>query len=808
MKAVILKSFFFLSFIFFQLYSRSEETIYIVCDTHKPDQQSLAEDLAKYLGMATGEKCMIQDDAGKSESYIKLELTPGTSNSRKEGFSLKGSGTSLKISATHLNGLKNGVYYYLQVLGFRFYLPGDIWTHTPKISSPFVKIDTTIYPSMPIRTMFPTGGFRKNLAVDPDDRYQKDWDHWLSQNLYSSEEKIEGHMGETFNTKHKKELLADTSLLALVNGRRQWGVSAKWCVSNPNLVSMFVNDRVDAFDKMKQRSPERNWISAEVADGYGDCECDNCKKMGSVSNRYFYLANKAAEAIEKKWPGGGVSLFAYNTHASIPDEAPRSNVFVLVIPYKFQNVMEPSVMLSKWKAKSSNIGVYDYWSPTDASLDLPLFNYLRQMPPKFALWQDLNLKGFLLETGYAKFNNALAFHFFSRMIWFHETDVPAMLKKFCDENFGKAAPVMFTMLERWGVSFKTRFEMPVSLEEIKQAYSLEKDPVVQKRLDEIKAVVVYAVLQDDALSDLKKPGVEEKAETLYKYIWSIHDYRIINTGGVQALVRTRLMSNKKDVNPQWTLADASKNKEFWNQVVQYKPPDPLPETMSNPFQIPLQLNVHYPVSDEKNIDSIFAGNKKFNSGDIINLRGQLQLTGSVLSDHDGTISMNINITEAFKNPERIPVVALYDENGFFKQYKEISKQTGKQKMQFSDLSKNKRYQLVVYANSNFEIEVPNRLFLLDGNAIGTADVQLLSHQQANLMFGSGYTYYVDPYRYMGQLTNEEGKTVISKTKYAARRSKVIEYKPGSPFLKVNSDRKNPFVVEVINGEILYGFSNN
>jgi len=214
------------------------------------------------------------------------------------------------------------------------------------------------------------------------------------------------------------------------------------------------------------------------------------------------------------------------------------------------------------------------------------------------------------------------------------------------------------------------------------------------------------------------------------------------------------------------------------------------------------------VSDERNIDSIFAGNKKFSSGDNINLRGQLQLTGSVLSDQDGTISLNVNITEPFKSAERIPVVALYDENGFFKQYKEISKQTGKQKVQFSNLSKNKRYTLVVYANANFEIEMPNRLFLLDGNAIGIADVELLSHQQANLMFGSAYTYYIDPYRYTGQLTNEEGKTVISKMKYAARRSGVIEYKPGSPFLKVNSEKKNPFVVEVINGEILYGFSNN
>src|SRR5262249_54446896 len=156
------------------------------------------------------------------------------------------------------NGLRNGVYYYLNSLGFRFYLPGEVWTHIPSISSPFVNIDNSIYPSFANRAMFPTGGFRKNIAVDPEDRFQKDWDHWLAENLYSSEERIEGHMGEAFNVRHKKELMADTTLLSLVNGRRQWSASAKWCVSNSNLVDLFVKDRVDAFQKMKARTPDRN----------------------------------------------------------------------------------------------------------------------------------------------------------------------------------------------------------------------------------------------------------------------------------------------------------------------------------------------------------------------------------------------------------------------------------------------------------------------------------------------------------------------------------------------------------------------
>ena len=119
---------------------------------------------------------------------------------------------------------------------------------------------------------------------------------------------------------------------------------------------------------------------------------------------------------------------------------------------------EPSVLLNKWKEKSDNIGVYDYWGTSDASYDLPIFNYLVQVPGKYKLWHDLKMQGFLLESGYSKFNNGLTYYFLSRMIWFHETDLVRMLKRFCDENFGNAAPVMFTILERWGINFKTKFE--------------------------------------------------------------------------------------------------------------------------------------------------------------------------------------------------------------------------------------------------------------------------------------------------------------------------------------------------------------
>jgi len=222
----------------------------------------------------------------------------------------------------------------------------------------------------------------------------------------------------------------------------------------------------------------------------------------------------------------------------------------------------------------------------------------------------------------------------------------------------------------------------------------------------------------------------------------------------------------------------------------------------------VQSNITYPISEEAHIDSVISDNRKFVNTNIVKLRGQFQLRGSVRSTNDGKLSININITEPVKNPERIPVVALYDTRGHFVGYKEIKRDLGKQTIQFSDLAKDKRYIFTIYANANFEVEAENRLLLLDGTFEGADDIKILSNQQPALVFAGTYKYYIDPYKLIGQLTGEQNKAIVSKTKNVRKRSALTDYQPGDPFLKITSDRQNPFVLEVINGKTLYGFVDN
>jgi hypothetical protein len=799
-------SFFLLSLISLPVPVFSQDRIAIVANPGDSVVQNLAEELKGWLEKAAGSQSFYIVGRQSRDPFIQLAVIQGMNDSlRKEGFSINGHGKQLVISAKHINGLSNGVYYYLNMLGFRFYLPGEIWTHIPKLKTVFLPVKKTVYPAFANRALFPTGGIRANLALDPNNLYQRDWEDWLQQNLYSSEERIDGHMGEQFNNKHKIELLTDTALLALVKGRRRWSASAKWCVSNPGFVRLFVQDRLEAFAQMKKRFPDRNLISVEPADGYGDCECANCQKMGTVSDRYFYLANQAAAAIARQWPGGGVSLFAYNTHAAVPGIQLLPNVYVTIIPYRFQNITEPSVLLAMWREKCTHIGVYDYWGITSDCMDLPLFNFLQQLPGKYKLWQELGLKGFLLETGYSKFNNALAFYCFSRMQWFGETDVQQILRQFCEDNFGQAAVVLNNMLSRWGTRYKLRIEVPVSLAELKIACTKEKDPLVQKRLDEIRHTVVYAALEDYTLNNINEPRAEKRVDTLLRYIWSVFDNRLINTGVIHNLIRMRLLRAHQDVSHQWDLKEAKSNFDYWQNMGQYKFTEPLPSGILNPLKLSFQPGIRYPVHDESLIDSVFRGQKTHPADQPVRLQASFQFGGSVLSDREGTIALTITFTESFKNPERLPVAVLYSLDGVFLRYIELKKAQTVQQVIFSDLIKNTRYKLVVYANANFVLTLPNRLLLVNGDATGTVQLKLLSSQQPALMLVGEYTHYIDPYRFIGEVRDIQGKTMITKTKKTVKREGIITCPGGNSSLRIFSKNNQPFSLEVMNGNTLFGF---
>ena len=53
-------------------------------------------------------------------------------------------------------------------------------------------------------------------------------------------------------------------------------------------------------------------VSFETSDEGRHCECEQCAKLGSVSDRVFGLANEVAKAVDKAYPGKMIGLLAYS----------------------------------------------------------------------------------------------------------------------------------------------------------------------------------------------------------------------------------------------------------------------------------------------------------------------------------------------------------------------------------------------------------------------------------------------------------------------------------------------------------------
>src|SRR5205814_819058 len=78
----------------------------------------------------------------------------------------------------------------------------------------------------------------------------------------------------------------------------------------------------------KQPKGEVDSISIEPSDGGGWCECVECAKVGSVTDRALTLANEVAAAVTAKFPRKYVGMLAYNEHSPPPSIPAHPHVII------------------------------------------------------------------------------------------------------------------------------------------------------------------------------------------------------------------------------------------------------------------------------------------------------------------------------------------------------------------------------------------------------------------------------------------------------------------------------------------------
>ena len=509
-------------------------------------------DLQDYLGRITGKE--FQLDAKSPGDGIILAITPSDAPAElanqlkglgREPFVISSDGKSkLRIVANGEAGLCHGIYFYLEQIGVRWLMPSEQWTIVPKKNDITIKLQRLVQPAFASRMFFGTGGFGGSLPIDSKRQLQTRWDSWQRRNRFGGEYLLAGHSGEAFNARFKKVLEAHPEYLAMIDGKRlSWSPIVKFCASNQEVVDLFTKDRLEALRLQRKLDPNgpRSWaVTVEPSDGGGHCQCPDCLKLGSPSDRVFHVANHVARAVAKEIPDGRVSLLAYNEHAAVPKIAIDKNVHVMVAPYAFQRTdLSPDRLLEAWSKKVPTMSVYDYWSIPDWNHDLPTFDFLEKGPERLRRWHALHVQGFNAESTFSGGAMGVAWYLHGKLAWDPKLDERQILDEFYTLSFGSGKLAMQRMLERWAAGFHlTSHELGLSFRDLEEAWKqTAAEPEHHARVADFVRYGRYLQLRFEYLQS--RPNTAERASAtlaLLNHGWNNYESAMVHAFRLSQLV--------------------------------------------------------------------------------------------------------------------------------------------------------------------------------------------------------------------------------------------------------------------------------
>ena len=225
----------------------------------------------------------------------------------KEAFVILTDGKRVRLISNTDLGASHAAFRFLEEIGCRWFFPAKEWEVVPSIRNLSVNLDIADRPAILSRRIW--YGF--GLFTDMERRPQQDYTAWTRHNRMASSLGVSSGTWIHIILANKALIAQHPEYLALVDGKRQ---EPQLCVSNPAVRRMITEYALAFFRK----NPDRDMVSLEASDGLGQCECEQCVKLGSISDRVFGVANEAARAVAKEFPGKLVGLLAYGEHCEPP----------------------------------------------------------------------------------------------------------------------------------------------------------------------------------------------------------------------------------------------------------------------------------------------------------------------------------------------------------------------------------------------------------------------------------------------------------------------------------------------------------
>lgn len=411
----------------------------------------------------------------------------------REAYVLRTEPNRVRLIGTTDLGVSHAAFAFLESLGCRWFFPAPEWEVVPAIADLRADGDKDDRPALLARRIWYGYGFFEH---GPKAKAPQDYAAWARRNRMAQSFAVNaGHAWQNVIHDNKTLFEKHPEYLAFHGGKRQ---GEQLCVSNPEVRALTSRWALDFL----RRHPAADMVSMEPSDGDGQCECEACRKLGSVSDRAFGLANEVARAVTREYPAKMVGILAYNEHSEPPSFGLEPNVHVQLTAGFIRGKYRLEELLELWPRKCRNLGFYEYFSvwlwdfdrlPGGGAANL---DRLRKQIPRYA---ELGAVSLDCESGNNWGPHGRGYYVANRLMWNPKIDVDQTMADFYAKAFGPAAEPMKRYYERFDPGNKPLLSehlLGLGFRDVEEASKRAADrPDVQARLDHIKQYLRYVHLR-------------------------------------------------------------------------------------------------------------------------------------------------------------------------------------------------------------------------------------------------------------------------------------------------------------------------
>lgn len=548
----------------------------VIAPTASDRVKAAAATLADYLKRISGAPFEIKQGDGQSgitlgvaTDFPQLPLSAEVKTNepaRREDYILRShAGGVYLIGATDI-AVEHAVWDMLYRLGYRQFFPGEHWEVVPSSPELSLAVDVQEHPDFQSRRIWFTYG----IWPENGKRVQQ----WYARNRAGAGIALNtGHSYGNIISKNKAEFAAHPEYFPLIDGKRRPGTQAKFCISNPGLRQLVVNYALRTFEG----NPEADSISVDPSDGGGWCECEQCAKMGSVSDRVTILANQVADAVNEKFAAKYgtkyVGFYAYNFHSPPPTVRVHPGVIVSVATAFVRGGYTVDQLIEGWKKQGATIGMREYYSIIHWDHDLPnvgrasRLDYMKTTIPHF---HASDARFMSAESSDNWGPHGLGYYVAARILW--DIDQANHIDEIVDDFLEKAfGPAKKPMTEFYGQLNGVHGAKPGPLSDdyigrlyrsLEAAYKLTDDAAIRARLDDLAIYARYLELYL-AYNAARGEARQAKYEEMIRHAYRTRSTHMLHS---MAIYRTGLRdkSVKIPAEAKWNVPEKDKKGEPQN----------------------------------------------------------------------------------------------------------------------------------------------------------------------------------------------------------------------------------------------------